>query len=138
MAVAVEQAPYAVLDEDYRIVEVGSAAKAAFAPLLGRDLWECFPGSEPLFRPYYDKARRTGKPVEFVQFYDGLVARIRAVPVGRRLELSWDRIMPLDTLTLDRLRASLADAIALLGDGHAELRNHAGHGSLRVIEGGAA
>ena len=34
MAVAVEQAPYIVLDDDYRIVEVGPAAEAAFGPLL--------------------------------------------------------------------------------------------------------
>jgi len=34
VAVAVEQAPYIVLDEDYRIVEVGPAAWAAFGPLL--------------------------------------------------------------------------------------------------------
>ena len=44
-------------------------------------MWDYFPASEPLFNPYYDAARRSGESVEFVQFYDGNVARVRAVPV---------------------------------------------------------
>jgi hypothetical protein len=57
-----------------------------------------FPGSEPLFKPYHDAARRSGEAVEFVQFYDGNVARIRAVPVGNgRLELMWEQLARLDS-----------------------------------------
>jgi hypothetical protein len=128
VAVTVE-APRVVLDEDYRIVEVGSAAQAAFGPLLGHDLWESFPDSEPLFRPYYEKARRTGEPVEFVQFYRGSVARIRAVPAGCRLALYWQTITRIDTLTLDRLRASVEGALRLVTSETSR--------TLRVIQGGA-
>jgi hypothetical protein len=128
VAVTVE-APRVVLDEDYRIVEVGSSAQAAFGPLLGHDLWESFPDSEPLFRPYYEKARRTGEPVEFVQFYRGSVARIRAVPAGCRLALFWQPLARIDPLTLDRLRASVDRALELVS-------TETSHG-LRLIEGGA-
>ena len=136
MAVAVLRKPYLVLDEDYRIVEVGPAAAGQFGPLVGLDLWACFPDSEPLYRPHYDKARRTGEPVEFVQFYKGTVARIRAVPAGCRIELFWEHIMRLDTLTLDRLATSLSDAIARLTHREAELGDSGPCGTLRVIAGG--
>ena len=67
-----------------RIVEVGPGAENQFRPLLGSVIWDCFPGSEPVFKPYYDAARRSGEPVEFVQFHDGNVARIHATAaVGR-------------------------------------------------------
>ena len=81
MAVTVEhQTPFVVLDEGDRIVGVGPRAEGQFGPLVGSRLWECFPGAEPLFKPYYDAARRSGEPLEFVQFYDGNVARVRAAP----------------------------------------------------------
>ena len=113
VAVAVDAAPHLVLDEDYRIVEVGPAAQG-IACFLGRDLWECFPASEPLFRPYYEQARRSGEPVEFVQFYDGSAARIRATPIESRLALSWEYLAKLETRTLDELRTSLTAALAAL------------------------
>ena len=136
VAVAVLRTPHLVLDEDYRIVEVGPAAEGAFGPLVGQDLWACFPDSEALFRPHYDRARRTGTPVEFVQFYMGAVARIRAVPAGCRLELYWESIMRLDTLTLDRLAMSLSEAIRRLNQREAELLRSVARGKLRVLAGG--
>ena len=136
MAVTVAQAPFVLLDEDYRIVGVGSAAAAGFGPLAGRLLWECFPGSESLFKPHYERARRTGEPVEFVQFYEGTVARIRAVPTGDQLELYWERLHHLDTLTLDGLRSSIAEAIGLLDDREADMLRREMRGVLHVIEGG--
>ena len=137
MAVTVEQVPpNLVLDEGYRIVEVGPAAEAGFGPLVGRNLWECFPGAQPLYRPYYERARQTGKPVEFVQFYNGHVGRIRAVPSGGRLALFWEVLCRLDTLTLDGLRASLGEAIAALEECQDQLRREQVRDSLRVIDGG--
>jgi PAS fold len=136
VAVTVTQAPFVVLDEDYRIVGVGPAAAAMFGPLAGRRLWECFPGSEPLFKPYYEQAREGGEPVEFVQFYEGTVARIRAVPTGDRLELYWERLLHLDTLTLDGVRSSIAEAIGLLDEREADILRREMRGILRVIEGG--
>jgi hypothetical protein len=132
------QTPSVVLDEGDRIVGVGSSAESQFGPLLGARMWDCFPGSEPLFKPYYDEARRSHEEVEFVQFYDGNVARIRAVPVdGGLLELHWELLARLDTRTLGSLAETLEESLELLGEessgaGRASVRQ-----ALRVIEGGA-
>jgi hypothetical protein len=135
VAVTVEQeTPFVVLDDRDRIVGVGPQAESQFGPLLGAHLWECFPGSEPLFKPYYDAARRSGKELTFVQFYDGNVARIRAVPVDAdRLELHWEHLARLDTLTLGSLAETLEESLELLDEstGREAMRK-----ALRVIEGG--
>jgi hypothetical protein len=130
--------PFVVLDEGDRIVGVGPHAESQFGPLLGASLWDCFPGSEPLFKPYYDAARRSGEPVEFVQFYDGNVARVRAVPAGDgRLALEWEQLARLDTLTLESLSDTLDDALELLGgDAAGRPRQTVGRAALHVIEGG--
>jgi hypothetical protein len=130
--------PFVVLDEGDRIVGVGPHAESQFGPLVGSRMWDCFPGSEHLFKPYYDSARRSGEPVEFVQFYDGNVARIRAVPVGDGLlELEWEQLARLDTLTLDSLSETLDDALELLGaEITAQQRQTIGRAALHVIEGG--
>jgi hypothetical protein len=130
--------PFVVLDEGDRIVGVGPHAESQFGPLVGSSMWDCFPGSEPLFKPYYDSARRSGEPVEFVQFYDGNVARVRAVPVGEgHLELEWEQLARLDTLTLDSLSETLDDALELLGEAHPRRRRRTvGRAALHVIEGG--
>lgn len=140
MAVAVQRhSPVVVLDEHDRIVEVDAAAEGRLGPLVGAVVWDCYPGSEPLFRPYCDEARRTGEPVDFVQFYDGTVMRITALaaPPGR-LELSWELLARLDATTIDSLRTSLADALELLdletsGAQREQLRR-----ALRLIDGGGA
>jgi hypothetical protein len=133
-----QEPPFVVLDEGDRIVGVGPHAESQFGPLVGASLWDSFPGSEPLFKPYYDSARRSGEPVEFVQFYDGNVARVRAVPVGDgRLELEWEQLARLDTLTLDSLSETLDDALELLGgDATRRRRQTVGRAALHVIEGG--
>jgi hypothetical protein len=129
--------PFVVLDEEDLIVGVGPHAESQFGPLVGTRMWDCFPGSEPLFKPYYDTARRTGAPVEFVQFYDGNVARVRAVPVGEgRLELEWEQLARLDTLTLVSLSDTLDDALQLLGEPRSVAGRKTAAGELRVIEGG--
>jgi hypothetical protein len=127
-----QEPPFVVLDEADRIVGVGPHAESQFGPLVGASLWDCFPGSESLFKPYYDSARRSGEPVEFVQFYDGNVARIRAVPADEgRLELQWEQLARLDTLTLDALSETLEQALELLDEADGGTRR-----VLRVIEGG--
>jgi hypothetical protein len=133
-----EQAPFVVLDTADTIVGVGPGAESHFGPLLGSLLWECFPGSEPLFKPYYDEARRTREPVEFVQFYDGTVARIRAIPrADDRLELYWEIISRLDTLTLGGLVATLDESLELLDQQQSGMYRDELRKALRVIEGGA-
>jgi hypothetical protein len=103
-----------VLDEDDQIVEVGRTAEDNFMLLRGKALWEVYPGAEPFFKPYYDKARRTGEPVEFVQFYQGYFTSILAVPEGSSLFLYWEVLCHLDTLTLERVWTSLHEAMAII------------------------
>ena len=139
LAVTLEdQAPFVVLDTTDTIVGVGPGAESQFAPLLGLLLWECFPGSKPLFKPYYDEARRTMEPVEFLQFHNGNLARVRAIPRGEdRLELYWEVISRLDTLTLDGLAQTLDESLELLDKSRSSMDRDEVRGALRVIRGGA-
>jgi hypothetical protein len=138
VAVTVQQHSLSVvLDEGDRIVGVGLHAESQFGPLVGSRLWECFPGSEPLFKPYYDAARRSGEPVEFVQFYDGNVAGVRAVPGDDgRLELHWKHLARLDTLTLESLADTLEESLELLDAQGWDDERETVRRALRVIEGG--
>jgi hypothetical protein len=137
VAVTVQLTPFVVLDEGDRIVGVGPGAESKFGPLVGSLMWDCFPGSEPLFKPYYNAARRSGEAVEFVQFYDGNVARVRAVPHrDGRLDLYWERLARLDTLTIDGLARTLDESLELLDDEHVGAHRNALRQHLRVIEGG--
>ena len=139
MAVAVMQAPFVVLDSADRIVGVGPHVESQFGPLVGSVMWECFPGSEPLFKPYYDQARRTGVPVDFVQYYDGYVASIRAVPrTGDELELYWEQLARIDTTTLGSLASSLAASLELLDEEQRDAHRDEIRKTLRIIEGGAS
>lgn len=138
MAVTVVQGtPFVVLDEGDRIVGVGPSAQSQFGPLVGSVIWEPFPGSEPLFKPYYDTARRTREPVDFVQFYDGNVARVRAVPrENGLLDLHWEPLARLDTLTLGSLVETLEESLELLDQQEADRQRASVRSALRVIEGG--
>jgi hypothetical protein len=137
VAVTVLQAPFVVLDAEYTIVEVGPSAEGGFGPLAGQNLWECFPGSERLFRPYYEKAMRTGEPAEFVQFYSGYVTGVRAEPQADRLKVSWKELHTIDALTLGTLQESLARTIELIDREQADALRSATRASLRLIEGQA-
>jgi len=136
VAVTVEATPHFVLDDSDRIVGASPAAQAIFAPLFGQIIWDCFRDSKALFQPYYDSARETSQPVEFVQFYQGVVGRIRAVPTGQRLEIYSEEFLRLDPLTLEGLYSSISDAVALLEGHEAEMHRHI-RGTFRVLEGGA-
>jgi hypothetical protein len=140
VAVTVQQrTPLVVLDEGDRIVEVGPGAQSQFGPQVGSVVWDCYPGSEPLFKPYYDNARRTGDEIEFVQFYDGNVARVRAVPrADSHLELYWEHLAQLDTLTIGTLVDSLEQSLEVLEGASTENDRTELRKALRVIEGGGA
>jgi len=137
VAVAVEQAPYVVLDEEYRIVEADESAQPVFGSFLGQIVWDCFPDSRPLYQPYYETARRTGAPVKFAQFFNGYVMLVRATPLGRGIALTYDVLGLLDVLTLDGLRVSLDNALTKLAEAEELLRRERARGSLSVIGGGA-
>ena len=140
MAVTVEQTlPSLTLDADDTIVVVGPAARAVFGASLGESVWERFPDAKPLYGPHYDRVRRTGEPTEFVQFFRGQVGWVRVVPDdgGRgRITLSWRILHVLDTLTVESLLRSIAEAIELLGRWDVQLSRQRTRELLRVIEGG--
>lgn len=135
MAVTVQQ-PTVALDEGFRVVEVNEAASPWFDQHLGQVVFDCFPGSEPLFRPYYEEARRTGSTVCFAQFYGGYVTHVTAAPSRGGLSVSWETLAMLDTWTLDGLRSSLDAALARIGEAEHELEHDRLRRSLRVVEGG--
>lgn len=137
VAVTVEQVPFVVLDESYRIVEVGPAAEAGFGPLHGRCVWDCFPGSESMYRPHYERVRRRGEPIELVQYYGGYLTKVEIRPEKSAIRVSWETLSMLDTSDLERLRASLTDAIAALDQQAEELDRRRVRGTLRVVEGTA-
>lgn len=136
MAVAVEGLPSVVLDETDRIVECSPAARPWFAHNLGQSVYACFPGACRLFRPYYEKARRTGQIVEFAQYFDGYVTHVRVAPRNTTLEVTWETLAILDTTTADRLVASLDHAIDRLDDEIREIERDRAKRALRVVGGG--
>ena len=135
VAVAVQAIPYVVLDERYRIVEVGRAAEAGLGPLCGRNILECFPGSSPLFLPYLKEAQRTGRVVRFAQYFNGYVAEVTIVPAETTLTVSWERLCMLDVLTLDGLRESLHAVLDTLQASEDSLHREVVRSSLRVVKG---
>jgi hypothetical protein len=76
--------------------------------------------------------------VEFVQFFRGQVAWIRAEPLGPRLRVSWRMLLALDALTLDRLRDSIDQVLGILEDWEDHDRRGRLRDSLRLIEGGVS
>src|SRR5688500_5428000 len=116
-----------------RIVEVGPGAESQFGPLVGSLIWDCFPGSEPLFKPYYDAARRSWAALEFVQFYDRNVAPIHAVPqTNGRLDLHWELLTHLDTMTLAGLVRTLDESLEVLDEEHVSARRSVLRQNLRL------
>ncbi len=135
MAVTVEGLPSVVLDEADRIVGCNSAARPWFEHNLGESVYSCFPGSERLFRPYYGRARRTGCPVEFAQYFDGRVVHLHVTPSGTGLEVTWKTLAILDPTTLERLLASLDVAIGRLDDELRALESARAEPALRLVRG---
>lgn len=125
-----------VLDEDYRVVEDGLASQARFAMRRNTSPLDGLPSSRSLFAPHYERAKRSGKTVDFVQYLDGRVVQVRIVPYARRLVVSCQTLCILDVLTLDGLHASLGSIIEALEEAEEKLRRQRARESLRVIEGG--
>jgi hypothetical protein len=136
VAVAVDEPSVVVLDHRYQVVEGELAAQASFSLRFGASSSEGVPSPGPLFAPYYERAKRTGESVEFVQFVDGRVVQVTVVPDEGRFVVSWRTLCILDVLTLDGLRTSLEEIVETLGSAEEELRRDAARSSLRVIEGG--
>jgi hypothetical protein len=136
VAVAVEAAPWVLLDDEYRVVETSWPADAGVGPHCGQNLLDFFPGSRPLFLPYLKEAQRTRRIVKFAQYFEGYVAEVRIVPDGGSLTLVWEQLGTLDVMTMDGLRASLRKALDTLRAREDALRREVVRGTLRVVEGG--
>jgi hypothetical protein len=133
VAVTVEDSPSVVLDEHDLIVECNAAARPWFEHNIGRSVYSCFPGSTRLFRPYYDRARRTGQVVEFAQCFDGYVTHVRAMPTHSTLRVTWETLAILDTTTAARLLSTIDEAIGRLDDLMRGLERERAKRSLRVV-----
>ena len=128
--------PYVILDEDDRVVEVGSRAPAIFESLRGRRVHEGFPETEALYGPHFERARRTGGVVELAQFSNGHLTFLRAVPgERRRVTVSWELIGFVDVMTLEALQASLAAALRVLTEKEEAVRRERVRSSFSVIAG---
>jgi hypothetical protein len=138
VAVAVEGDRHIVLDEEYRIVEVGASAAPEFGAFLGRRVWDVFPDSRAVFLPHLEEAHRTGEPVEFVQFFEGTLVRVDAVPENRRLAISRKVLGTVDVSTLESLRNSLLGIVNALADEETAPYGTSLPPLLRLLEGGAA
>jgi hypothetical protein len=136
VAVAVEAAPWVVLDDEFRVVETSWPADAGVGPHCGQNLLDFFPGSRPLFLPYLKEAQRTRRIVKFAQYFEGYVAEVRIVPDAGSLTLVWEQLGTLDVMTMDGLRASLRHALDTLRAREDALRREVVRRSLRVVEGG--
>jgi len=101
-----------VLDADDRITQVSGALRDTIGPFLGHSFWEASPQAEPLFGPHFEDARRTGREVEFTEFYAGYVGRRRVVPSGKALTVFVTPIRQVDVTTLATLAESLREVEA--------------------------
>lgn len=124
---------YLVLDAEDRIVRVGPGLADAFDPFVGRVLWERLPGAEPLYRPHFDEARRTGRPVEFTVFYASELKHMRATPAGTELAVHVRRLRVLDVTTLGTLATSLREMTSELADRSPAPPDPPARGSLRAL-----
>ena len=137
MAVAVAQHSVVVLDEHDRVVEGVSPEQAGVRVLDARCPFEELPSARELFTPYLERARRTGRLVEFREFVDGRVVEVSAAPYGPRLVVSWRTIDILDVLTLEGLRESLQRIVETLAEAEEHVRRAQRRAELRIVEGGA-
>lgn len=136
MAVAVAQHSVVVLDGDDRVVEAVSSEQAGIRVLGASSPLEVLPSARALFVPYFERARRTRRLVEFREFVDGRVVEVSVAPDGDRLIVSWRTIDILDVLTLEGLRESLQRIIETLAEAEAQVRRAQRRAELRLVEGG--
>ena len=123
-----------VLDEEDRIVDVSDDAEPIFGSLLGESLWERFPAAGAVFAPYCDEARRTGRDVELVEFFEGTLKRVRYSPSGSRVRATWEILAAVDVSSLDTLQESLRAINAALAE--VERGVNGQRPPLRVVHGG--
>jgi hypothetical protein len=98
---------YFVPTPDDVIAHVSEPLQGTMGRYIGHSVWVRLPGSEGVFRPYFEEARETGREVEFAAFYSGAILDVRVVPAGGSLTVYPTRRSELDVRTLATLNASL-------------------------------
>jgi hypothetical protein len=124
---------YLILDDEDRIVRVGPALFETMAPFVGHELWERIPHAKELYKPHFDEARGTRRPVEFTSYYAAELKLIRAIPSGSELTVRIERIQQLDVTTLKTLEESLRAMTCSLADRVSAQPGPRAHESLRVL-----
>ncbi len=89
------------LDRDWTITDCGDGIPGVVAQTIGKSLWDSFPGSEPLFRPVYERAWETGCASETV-YWNDTITNVHAMLRGDVL------CVTVDYLTVAGLRATLS------------------------------
>jgi PAS domain S-box-containing protein len=105
--------PFILLDREWRITQVNDAAEPPLqtgrSRLLGRTLWDAFPGLEgSLFEPYYRDAMSTGRPTAVEDYFapldtwfdvhiypwpGGLMVHFRDVSARKAAEAERERLL---------------------------------------------
>ena len=106
---------YIVLDDEDRIVHVGSDLQDPMGNWTGHALWDHLPEAESVYGPGFAEARSTGRAVESVVFYAGRVNRIVAIPAADGLAVHVEGLVELDVTNLGTLAQSLRRIEAALG-----------------------
>lgn len=124
---------YLVLDDNDRVASVSARLHDDFRHWIGHVLWEHLPGAREVYRPTFDEARASGRPVESVVFYSGRVKRLTVIPGPDGLAVHVERLAEVDVTTLATLTASLAQIEAELAGRACEQLDSPARGSLQAL-----
>lgn len=108
-----ERPPSFAVDAADRIVQTRNEHDG-MAAFLGHPLWEYLPHAEPVLKPWFDEARRSGEPVDAAIFYAGGLVDALIVPEGETLMVHVTRRVTLELSSLRTLAASLSSIEAEL------------------------
>ena len=126
-------ASFYVVDAEDRITRVSGDANAALGPFLGHSLWDASPQAKDIFEPHFEKARATGREVEFTTVYGGQLSRRTVAPTGESLIVHITPLERIDATTSATLAASLASIQSALADRASEQPDRRAPGSLRAL-----
>jgi hypothetical protein len=93
------------LDREWTITACGERTIATVAGFVHQNLWDAYPGAEPVFRPVYERAWEQGRSAGIVHWNDTLTD-LHCFKRGRELLVTFDFI------TLAGLRAALEQIAA--------------------------
>jgi hypothetical protein len=124
---------YIVLDDDDRIVYVGTDLSETIGGWVGQVLWDHLPQAADVYGPCFEEARAKGHAVESTVFYSGRVKRLIATPAADGLAVHVEPLAELNVRTLGTLTASLRRIEAALADPASEPLDPRAPASLRAL-----